>query len=64
LIVNPNEIRRRVMAYTRRERLMFFIVLAVCVGLFLGGSRSMFLLAGVIVAVIVIAGDSWLRRKR
>jgi len=51
------------MAYTRREILFFIVVLALCVGLFLGGNRSPFLLAVVIVAVIVIAGESWLRRR-
>jgi len=61
--VDPNEIRRRIMAYTRREILFFIVVLALCVGLFLGGNRSPFLLAVVIVAVIVIAGESWLRRR-
>jgi hypothetical protein len=55
--------RRRLMRFTRRQTAEFAIVAAVCVGLFLGGNRSPWLLGLVIVAVIVIVGDSWLLRR-
>jgi len=51
------------MRLTRQEIVIFVIVGAVCIGLFLGGNRSPALLAGVIVAVIVVVGDTWLRRR-
>ena len=51
------------MRFTRRQTAEFAIVAAVCVGLFLGGNRSPWLLGLVIVAVIVIVGDSWLLRR-
>ncbi|HEY0386830.1 MAG TPA: hypothetical protein VGC71_00160 [Gaiellales bacterium] len=42
---------------------IFAIVAAVCLGLFLGGNRDASLFGLVIVAAIVIAGESWLRGR-
>jgi hypothetical protein len=51
------------MAFTRREIWLFAIVAAVCVGLLLGGNRDPSVFGLVIVAAIVIVGDSWLRGR-
>jgi hypothetical protein len=42
---------------------MFAILAAVCVGLLLGGNRDPALFGLLIVAAIVIVGDSWLRGR-
>jgi hypothetical protein len=61
--VDPQEKRRRLLLFTRREITLSLVLLAVCVGLLLGGNHDPAVVGLLVVALVVIAGDSWLRRR-
>jgi hypothetical protein len=59
----PLDPRRRAQRFVGRELATGVIVLAICAGLVLGGNHSPPVIGIAIVAGIVVAGDSWLRRR-
>jgi hypothetical protein len=59
----PLDPRRRAQRFVRRDLVGGVIVLAICVGLVLGGNHSPPVIGAAVVGGIVVAGDSWLRRR-
>lgn len=48
---------------TRIDIAVWTVVIAVCVGLLLGGNRKPELIALLVLAPLIVAGDAWVRSR-